>query len=214
MQQLLERYGGIALEKQLAVTESIGSLDWAVDMNAGTATFGNQSTFPIQMLGSVSHQSNTWLWAWANTQSQISPERLRQANQMRAYGKKNNIPELTEGKIAANDNEGHILASIASGMFNNRFYYAGNFGAGTAFFTIDLPEEDVKAQPESVLTVFPQLISSFDLDHKKALGFYLEDKGFSVTESNDRLTGVSGKITVTAHFDALNRMTNMEAAYN
>ncbi|CAM3165619.1 DUF6882 domain-containing protein [Paenibacillus lupini] len=59
LQELLERYSGIALEKQLAMTESIGSLDWKVDMNAGTATFGNRLTFPIQMLGSVSHQSNT-----------------------------------------------------------------------------------------------------------------------------------------------------------
>ncbi|WP_376768412.1 DUF6882 domain-containing protein [Paenibacillus planticolens] len=54
----------MALEKQLAINDSIGNLDWNVDMSAGTATFGNELTFPIQMLGSVSHQSNTWLWAY------------------------------------------------------------------------------------------------------------------------------------------------------
>lgn len=72
LQELLERYGGIALEKQLAISDRIAELDWNVDMSAGTATFGNDLTLPIQMLGSVSHQSNTWLWAWANNQAQIA----------------------------------------------------------------------------------------------------------------------------------------------
>ncbi|SFE10431.1 hypothetical protein SAMN05216378_2333 [Paenibacillus catalpae] len=214
LQELLERYGGIALEKQLAMTESIGSLDWSVNMSAGTATFGDDLTFPIQILGSVSHQSNTWLWAWANAQAQISSNSLTQAIQLKAYGNKNNIPELSEKTIPVTNNEGHVIASIASGMFKNRFYYAGNYGAGTAFFTIDVTEEDLKEQPESVLTVFPQLIMTFELNHRKALSFYLKDKGFEVYESkNDSLTGISAKLTVTAHFDELNRMINLEATH-
>jgi uncharacterized protein YbaR (Trm112 family) len=212
LQELFERYSGVALEKQLAISDSIGNLDWNVDMSSGTATFGKHLTFPIQMLGSVSHQSNTWLWAWANSQAQISSDSLTQAFQLKAYGIKNNIPELIEEKISATNNEGHLIASIASGMFKNRFYYAGNYGAGTAFFTIDVTE-DLMEQPESVLTVFPQLIMTFELNHRKALTFYLIDKGFKVFESNDSLTGVSAKLTVTAHFDELNRMNNLEASH-
>ncbi|WNR46857.1 DUF6882 domain-containing protein [Paenibacillus roseipurpureus] len=211
MQELLERYSGIAFEKQLAINDSIGNLDWNVDMSAGTATFGNDLTFPIQMLGSVSHQSNTWLWAWGNAQAQISSDSLTQAMQLKAYGIKNNILELTEKTIPATDNEGHVIACIASGMFKKRFYYAGNYGVGTAFFTIDVAEEGLLEKPESVLTVFPQLITAFGLNHRKALYFYLKDKGFKVSESNDSLTGVSDKLTVTAHFDELHRMTNLEA---
>ncbi|NQX66036.1 hypothetical protein HQN90_07850 [Paenibacillus alba] len=210
LEELLERYSGVAFEKQLAMSNTIANLDWNVDMSAGTATFGEDLTFPIQMLGSVSHKSDTWLWAWANTQAQISSSSLTQANQMKAYGIKNNIFELKEAKMSATDHEGHMIASIASGMFKNRFYYAGNFGAGTAFFTIDVIEEDLKERPEAVLTVFPQLIMAFELNHRKALSFYLKDKGFTVSESNDSLTGVSAKLTVTAHFDERNRMTNLE----
>lgn len=210
LQELFERFSGVAFEKQLAISDSIANLDWNVDMSAGTVTFGEKLTFPIQMLGSVSHQSQTWLWAWANAQAQISPDSLTQAIELKAYGSKNNIPELTETIIPATDNEGHVIASIASGMFKNRFYYAGNYGAGTAFFTIDVTEEELKEQPESVLEVFPQLIMTFELNHKKALSFYLKDKGYRVFETNDSLTGVSAKITVTAYFDELNRMTNLE----
>ncbi|MUT65348.1 DUF6882 domain-containing protein [Paenibacillus sp. NEAU-GSW1] len=211
-QQLLERYSGIAFEKQLAMTDLIGDLDWNVDMIAGTATFGTEFTFPIQMLGSVSHQSNTWLWAWANTQAQMSATILKQANELKAYGTKHNIAELAEKTFSATSHEGHAIASIASGMFKNRFYYAGNYGAGTAFFTIDTAEEDVKKQPESVLNVFPQLIMAFELDHRKALSFYLQDKGFEVIDSDDGLTGVSSRLTVKAYFDKQSRMTNLEAA--
>ncbi|WP_171684345.1 DUF6882 domain-containing protein [Paenibacillus planticolens] len=48
---LLSRWqsSGIALEKQLAINDSIGNLGWNVDMSAGTATFGNDLTFPIQI---------------------------------------------------------------------------------------------------------------------------------------------------------------------
>ncbi|WNR45374.1 DUF6882 domain-containing protein [Paenibacillus roseipurpureus] len=111
-----------------------------------------------KMLGSVSHQSHTWLWAWANSQAQISSNSLTQAIKLKAYGIKNNIPELTKEKISATNNEGHVIASIASGMFKNRFYYAGNYGAGTAFFTIDVAE-DLMEQPESVLTVTKRFLT-------------------------------------------------------
>lgn len=210
LQQLLERYGGIAMEKQLSVGETIGSLDWNVDMTAGTATFGSDLTFPIQMLGSVSHQSQTWLWAWANDKAQMSAHILNQANQLKAHGIRHDIPELKEGMISAANNEGHIIASIASGMFNNRFYYAGNYGAGTAFFTIDEKEEDLSAHSETVLTVFPQLIMSFDLNHRAALGYYLKDKGFQVVETKDELAGVSAAFTVKARFDDRNRLINLD----
>ena len=135
---------------------------------------------------------------------------MTQALRLKAYGVQNNIPELIEPKIAATDHEGHIIACIASGMYKNYFYYAGNYGAGTAFFTIDTPEEDLKGQPDSVLTVFPELIGVFELDHRKALSFYLKDKGFEVYDTNDNLKGVSAKLTITAHFDELNRMTKLE----
>lgn len=35
MQELLERYSGVALEKQLAMTDSIANVEWNVDMSAG-----------------------------------------------------------------------------------------------------------------------------------------------------------------------------------
>ncbi|MFC4102645.1 DUF6882 domain-containing protein [Paenibacillus xanthanilyticus] len=212
LQQLIERYGGAAIEKQFAIGDTIADLDWNVDMTVGTATFGSDLTFPIQMLGSVSHQSDTWLWAWANTQAQISPNILKQAHLLKAYGMKNNIPELTQTKVFATNYEGHVLASIASGMFKSRFYYAGNYGAGTAFFTIDLMEEDLKKHPEQVLTVFPQLIQTFELDHRKALSFYLKDKGFTTNESKDSITAFTAELTVKANFDEINRMTNLTAS--
>lgn len=211
LQQLFERYSGAAMEKQIAIADLIGDLDWNVDMSEGTATFGDNLTFPIQMLGSVSHQSQTWLWAWANTQAQISSNSLRHAVQLKAYGTNHHNLELTEEMIDASVNDGHKIASIASGMFRSRFYYAGNYGAGTAFFTIDVTEDDLMERPESVLTVFPQLISAFELNHRKALMYYLKDKGFKVTETDDSLTGVSAKITITAHFDEQDCMTNLEA---
>ena len=71
-QELIERYGGIALDKQLAFGEAIGNNNWNVDMTQGTISFGEDLTFPVQVLGTISHSSQTWLWAWANPKSGVS----------------------------------------------------------------------------------------------------------------------------------------------
>ena len=40
LEELLERYGGIALDKQIDFSEVIGNNSWNVDMSKGEITFG------------------------------------------------------------------------------------------------------------------------------------------------------------------------------
>jgi hypothetical protein len=62
-QELLERFGGIALDKQIDFGEVIGNHSYKVVMEQGTISFGQKFTFPMQVLGTISHSSQTWLWA-------------------------------------------------------------------------------------------------------------------------------------------------------
>ncbi len=73
-QELIERYGGIALDKQIDFGEIIGNNNWNVDMQQGIISFGLNLVFPIQVLGTIAHSSQTWLWAWANTMSGLPPQ--------------------------------------------------------------------------------------------------------------------------------------------
>lgn len=85
-QELIERYGGIVLEKQLDFGEYIGTAGWNIDMTKEEIRFGNDLIFSIQVLGTISHSSQTWLWAWANTKSGLSESVIQQALQLKKYG--------------------------------------------------------------------------------------------------------------------------------
>ncbi len=83
--ELLERYGAIALDKQMNLGEVIGGNNWNIDINAGEISFGTNLIFPIQVLGTFSHSSETWLWSWANTKSGFPENTIQQAQQLRKY---------------------------------------------------------------------------------------------------------------------------------
>jgi hypothetical protein len=210
-QELIERYGGIAFDKQLAFGEVIGHGDWNVDMTLGTIRFGQNLIFPMQVLGTISHASQTWLWAWANTKSGLSESIIQQSLQLKKYGERYEIDLLRNDTFGFSKDDLHLIGSIASGMFDSTAYYIADYGQGAMVVTIKSDKVD-KARTENhlrILTVFPQLIAQFDLNHKNALKNYLIAKDYSVTETDNTLTGTKNGNTITGQFDEFSRMTNL-----
>src|SRR5690349_20348992 len=62
----LEKFGALALEKQRNLFSVTEGLTWNVDMDKEELTFGDNLTFPMQVLGSFSDSSETWLWIREN----------------------------------------------------------------------------------------------------------------------------------------------------
>lgn len=210
-QELVERFGGIALDKQRNLSKVIGELNWGVNMAEGTISFGTELHFPMQVLGSFSHASETWLWAWANQQSNIPENLLKQATALKNYGEKNGIDLLMNSEFDAQVNDLHLIGMVASGMFDSSAYYLANYGQGTLVVTfnakvIDAQNADDQAR---ISTVFPELISLFEMNHKNALSYYLSAKGYKLTEKQNKLTGVKNGNKLTAEFDDLFRMTSL-----
>lgn len=211
-QELIERYGGIALDKQLAFGEAIGNNNWNVDMTQGTISFGEDLTFPVQVLGTISHSSQTWLWAWANPKSGLSENVTRQALQLKKYGEDNEIDFLRQDTFDFSRNDLHLIGLIACGMFNSSGYYIADYGQGAMLATIKSDKVD-KARREDhhrILTVFPKLISQFDINHKIALSNYLTFRGYSVTDEGIKLTGIRKGNTITAQFDQQSRLVKLQ----
>ncbi|MGL4599597.1 MAG: DUF6882 domain-containing protein, partial [Bacteroidia bacterium] len=50
-QELIERYGGMAFDKQLDFAELVGGKNWNADIGKGEISFGGELHFPIQILG-------------------------------------------------------------------------------------------------------------------------------------------------------------------
>ena len=210
-QELIEKYGGIALEKQFHFGEIVGDLSWNVDMQTGKISFGEKFVFPFQILGTFSHSSETWLWAWANERSGIPGNLMKQALTLQKYGQDNQIDLLKNSEFDANKSDLHLIGSIALGMFNASGYYLANYGQGTMCVTVKSDEIDssYKNNHYSIATVFPQLISLFEMNHKNALISYLQAKGYETKEDGNVLTGSRDGKVITAVFDNLSRLTKL-----
>lgn len=210
-QELLEQFGGFAFDKQVDLGEVIGDNDWNVDMAKGEISFGANLIFPIQVLGTFSHSSETWLWSWANTQSGLSESITQQAEQLRKYGEDNEIDLLRNSKFDATKNDLHLIGLVASGMFDSSGYYIADYGQGAMVVTIksEMVDKIRKDNHFRILTVFPQLISMFDMNHNKALTNYLIASGYEIIENGAKLTASKNGNTIEAEFDDQSRLINL-----
>ena len=226
--KLIEKYGAFAFEKQLFFAGIVEKMDWNVDIKKGEISFGDHLTFPMQILGTFSHSSETWLWAWANKQSGIPEKFLEHADKLKKYGDANNIDFLKEDQFEIERDDMHYIGLIALGITEANGYYLGNYGAGTMCLTINTKENGNKFPNDhiSIFTVFPQLISQFEVNHKEAFVHYLNTKQYVMETNENEIIGTcgirrraseserrfpSGKDKVKATFDNLDRLAKLES---
>jgi hypothetical protein len=210
-QELIERYGGIVFDKQLDFGDLIGNNNWNINIANGEISFGTNLVFPIQVLGTISHSSQTWLWAWANTKSGLTDKVIQQALELKKYGEDNEINILKNDTFDFSKEDLHLIGTIASGIHNSSAYYICDYGQGAMVVTIksDQIDKNRKDNHFRIMTVFPQLISQFDMNHNLALTNYLTDKGYNISENGIKLTATKNGDTVTAEFDDQSRLIKL-----
>lgn len=208
----LEKFGALALEKQRNLYNVTGGLSWNVDMNKEEITFGDNLTFPMQVLGSFSHSSETWLWLWENKAGGYAESVMQQALLLKKYGEENNIELLSVGKFDAVQNDLHLIGMIATEMFNLSGYYLGNYGQGTMVVTIkdDAIDNSESEELSRILTVFPELISTFEIqNHKNAFTNYLSQKGYELTPNGNEIKAEKDGNIINAVFNEDNLLTSL-----
>ena len=210
--ELLACYAAIAYDKQNDFYEVIGDNSWNFDTESGTISFGPELVFPAQILGTFSHSSQTWLWAWANEQSKVPTPLLHQALQLKAYGEQYHIDLLSASDFDASEEDLHIIGSIASGMFDASGYYLADYGQGVMVITVQSAQVDQLRRNDSarILHAFSQAISFFEMQHKPAFLHYLTLKGYTTSDNGDSVTATNAQATLTATFDNLGRLTNLK----
>ena len=211
-QELIERYGGIAMDKQLNFGEFIGNNNWNINIANGEISFGTDIVLPIQVLGTISHSSQTWLWAWANTKSGLSENVIKQSLQLKKYGEENEIDLLKNDTFDFTKEDLHLIGIIASGIHNSSGYYICDYGQGAMVVTIKSEKVDKINKEDNhyrILTVFPQLISQFEMNHNYALTNYLIAKGYTISENGTKLSATKNGQIITAEFDELSRLTKL-----
>ncbi|MEM9952136.1 MAG: DUF6882 domain-containing protein [Chloroflexota bacterium] len=219
---LILKHGAQGFEKQVHFADIIGDTmpAWQLDVSNGTLHLG-EVTFGMQLLGTEAEATETWLWAWANEQSNLPDAVLKIANQMRDYGEENSIEALTKSTTIPVDDpvSGHRFGLLASALFGADAYFRAPYEGGAAFLSLkddDFPADD-RHPILRITSTFPQFIQSMRIfDHQTALQSYANYHNLKTA-----LTREEGIVTLTAkhpdgssltaQFDARDRLTQLQS---
>ena len=135
LQAYLEQYALLSLEKQDKLESLIGEHLHELDLDAGTIRF-NELQFPVQVIGTESYNTLTWLWAWADEQEEIPASLTQSAIQLRIWGAEAGIPEFTMPSVDLNRADGSALAMIAAEVCKASCYYRDGYEGGAAYLLL------------------------------------------------------------------------------
>ena len=200
-------------DRQSRLSQKIGDTDWTFDMATGTLTFGSLS-LSVQLLGTEAYGNGSWLWSWANTQSDIPEHLTIHARAIRDYGQKHGIPEFVEPQVSLDAVDGHQLSVAAAGLMEASAYYRGPYEGGALYMLInDAQITPSRSDPMARLSMrFAEAVSNFSIPrHKDALLGYALTLGLATTEPDEATVIVSSATgTCTANFDDRGRIIGID----
>lgn len=211
-QALLARHIGTAFARQIALADLLGERGWRLDLAEGIAHFGEDLHYPVQLLGSAAEDSASWLWAWANTASNLPENLLVAANALRERGERDGPDELATASLPLDD-DGHAIALLAAAL-SARCYYRGPYRGGALFFLLDDVPAAVFAPCDDprVLRLLGQLVAQFPLDHRAMTEGFLDDQGYALQREPEQTIATRGGGRITLAFDALGRLTQLHGS--
>jgi hypothetical protein len=215
LERLYHEHVAASYDKQVFLGASIGSKHrWAFDLEPGRLSFNRNLSFSVDILGTESKDSNTWLWSWANEASNLPSKLVQAAVKIRRLGEEQKVhafitPELPLG----NKVNGDYFARIASGVTSAGCYYRGEHEGGAIFFLITDPafKQTVSNPVLLVSRIFPDAIVHVEVsDHRAAFLPFLRYYDLAVMEEGDKISGeaLSGA-RVSALFDLSNRLVDL-----
>ncbi|MBI2898769.1 MAG: hypothetical protein HYY17_01150 [Planctomycetes bacterium] len=174
---------------------------------------GPRRQMTVQLLGSESEESNTWLWAWANDCVSV-PERVRSlAIAIRQWGEKHQVDALVRPHLALGRFGGRHIAAAATVLSKGDGYYRAPYEGGAAYVVVQAPELRSPSVPSvRIPRIFVETLSKDPIaDPRRALAGYLRSFGWDVRSSPERIEALAnGESVFTASLDAQGRPGKME----
>ena len=89
---------------------------WDWDQDSGELVFSDNGVprvvAKIQFVGTISTETGTWLWSWANRS--VERHLVKDVREVRKFGEAHGIPQLTTDKWDADETDGWEMTSIAA----------------------------------------------------------------------------------------------------
>ncbi|HEY9261031.1 DUF6882 domain-containing protein [Chitinophaga sp.] len=208
---LAELYGGIAMDKQWSLQDVIGNKSGKINAAKGRIKFGLWHSFPVQILGTYTISSKTFLWAWAATHPFVPSDLIQQALQLKSYGIKNGIGMLSKELFTAEKLHLYLIGSIASGMFDASSYHLVKGKDSITVVSLNGGTIKNKKLTDQDLTdlVIPEWFSWFEMvDERNAINTYLTAKNYEITWEGEEMVARLGKDEIRAVFDGERKLVS------
>ena len=136
LQTYFERFALVSLEKQEHFYRVLGDHALELDLDAGMARFSSGLTCRFQVLGTESENTLTWLWGWADEQSEISDNLLTACRELRSWAQNNQVQEMLSPSLDLNRADGTMLSLIASRLSRATAFYRDHYEGGALFLLL------------------------------------------------------------------------------
>ena len=214
--EYLEQFALHSLEKQDKLALLLGDYAYDLDLDAGKIRFNDSLEISFQVLGTESDNTLIWLWAWAEEQTEEIPVGLHLASrELRDWGSRKGVQEFTLPSVDLHKADGHVLSMIACELCNASCYFRDAYEGGSAYLL--LFDKRIDAQPSFDLSRlsrrFLDLISRYELNHRKTLLSYLRIKKLLLAETGPAITcELDSGERLSAEFDDAGNLTQLNGA--
>ena len=192
------------MEKQNKLARIVSEQMHQLDLDAGMIRFSQDLALPFQVLGTESDNTLTWLWAWADEQTEIPNDLIRTSLQLRDWGLRERISEFTLPSVDTVKTDGNAIAIVSTQIANANSYFRDSYAGGAAYLLVF--DKSIENEPAfdgvSLYRHLTELFSRYDLNQRKVLLSYFEIKGLSsVSEGSRVICELANDERIIAEFD-------------
>lgn len=209
-QTIFTKYGALALDKQESLGELIGDKVGNLNIEKGVLSFDDDLEFPIQIIGTLSNETNKWHWAWDNEGIDLPEDLVKEAIEVKEIGEKHEISQFTTNIFDADNLEAHLIAMAVSGIMDDAGYYAADFDEITFFVTIQSDKIPHDETIERFINVYNKFQKEFDVKPRLAFEGYTKLRGYDYKEKEEFSVAKMGESRVIVGFTDRGNMTHIQ----
>ncbi len=188
-QTYIERYALLSLEKQDKLESLIGEHLHELDLDAGVIRF-DRFQFPMQVIGTESDNTLTWLWAWSDEHTELPSNLMQSAIQLRTWGAGEGLSEFTMPSVDLNRADGNAISLIAAEVCRASCFYRDSYEGGAVYLLLfdAMIDGGPSFDRQRLVRRLADLLSRYDLNHRNTLLYYLAAKKLSPASTESAIS--------------------------
>lgn len=208
--KLIEKFGMSAYERHRVIAEDIEDEEFDMSLVDGVIEFENGQRFSVQLLGTYAHDTETFMYGWANSSFQLPEDKLTLSNKLREYFNDKDLDDFTDGEFEIDEIDLELMGLIAVEFFNCKAYHLADYGAGIALLVFpnetEIAVDHTVDTQEKLENVFSTIEDFYDeycgiLNCKVAFENYMKIKDFAVTEQESSLVAKNNHYKIIVDLD-------------